>query len=400
MKEKKELLQVAACTRKTFDRACQKCGERSHKVRECRRVRVKSESVAAEEKLTRSCHKLRCRTESGSQIKEEGRKGQRAAKRVSKDEAAARRLGTATMAKMTAGMSLATPASSPEPDMASWQVDDPTADTANPNVICAGPTRPEDESSNPPEALPSTSLKGGSWTGVSDKLGKDPVDESTTMQPTWMPRDAKSSGEVHEVARSHEEAAGDEVTGGEAGKRTRTSDNEEHQACECIDDRETKTAGQQVDDKATDTPNPHAKCTGLTRPVGTSHDPANELSGEREGGRVAKSEPEAISAPIEGWSGQMPTDHYRDRYVSRSVSRLSPTAEPFLSYPPPLFRVSYYMLPIPDYAGLFWTIPVSTSNYSFCLNIHLLLSCALFLSDIAVFIRPYSGLHHLSLSFH
>ena len=43
-------------------------------------------------------------------------------------------------------------------------------------------------------------------------------------------------------------------------------------------------------------------------PVGTSHDPADELSGEREGGGVAESEPEAISTPIEGRSGRMPTD--------------------------------------------------------------------------------------------
>ena len=90
----------------------------------------------------------------------------------------------------------------------------------------------------------------------------------------------------------------------------------------------------------------------------------------------------------------------RDRYVSRSVSRLSPYSRAILIMSLPLFRVSYYMLPIPDYAGLFRTIPVSTGNYSFCLNIHLLLSCALFLSDIAEFIRPYSRLHHLSLFFH
>ena len=93
-------------------------------------------------------------------------------------------------------------------------------------------------------------------------------------------------------------------------------------------------------------------------------------------------------------------EHCRDRYVSRSVSRLSPYSRAILIMSPPLFRVSYYMLPIPDYAGLFRTIPVSTGNYSSCLNIHLLLSCASFLSYIAVFIRPYSGLHHLSLFFH
>ena len=108
------------------------------------------------------------------------------------------------------------------------------------------------------------------------------------------------------MARSHEEAAGVDVEGGEAGKRTRAGNDEECRACERIDDGETKTAGQQVDDKAIDTPNPHAKCAGPTRPVGTSHDPADELSGEQEGGGVSKSE--SVSMPIEGRSGRMATD--------------------------------------------------------------------------------------------
>ena len=122
----------------------------------------------------------------GSQVKKKGRKGQRAAKRVSKDEAATRRLVIATMAKTTASVSLTTLVSSPEPDMASWQVDDWTADAVNPNVTCAGPTRSEDKSSNPPEALPSTSLEGESQTGVSNELGKVPVDETMTSQSMWM----------------------------------------------------------------------------------------------------------------------------------------------------------------------------------------------------------------------
>ena len=82
------------------------------------------------------------------------------------------------------------------------------------------------------------------------------------------------------MVKSHEEAAGDEVKGGEAGKRTRTSDNKESRVRERIDDHETEMASQQVDDEATDTPNPHAKCAGPMRPVGTSHDPADELFGE------------------------------------------------------------------------------------------------------------------------
>ena len=161
---------------------------------------------------------------------------------------------------------------------------------------------------NPPEGLPSMSLEGGSQTGASDELGRVPNDETTILQSTWMLRHESPSSEVHGVARSHEEAAGVDIKGGEAGERTCTGDDEKRRACERIDDRETGMAGRQVDDKATDTPNPHAKCIGPTRPVGTSHDPADELFGEREGGRVAESESESVSTPIEGRSGRMATD--------------------------------------------------------------------------------------------
>ena len=90
------------------------------------------------------------------------------------------RAGEYEAAATTVGVSLATSASSPEPHMASWQVDDPTADAVNPNVTCARPTRSEEKSSNPPEALPSMSLEGGSRTRVSNKLRKVPVDETMT----------------------------------------------------------------------------------------------------------------------------------------------------------------------------------------------------------------------------
>jgi hypothetical protein len=158
---------------------------------------------------------------------------------------------------------------------------------------------------NPPEGLPSTSLEGGR-TGASDELSEVPNDETTTSQSTWMPRDDSPSGEVHEVARSHEEAAGVDIEGGEAGERIRTGDDDESRAREHIDDRETETAGQSVDDEAADTPDPHAKCAEPTRPVGTSHDPADELFGEREGGGMGK--PESVNPPIEGRRGRMPTD--------------------------------------------------------------------------------------------
>ena len=123
----------------------------------------------------RKCRTVSIESES-SRVEEKGRKGQRAAKRVSKDEATARRLGTATMAQTTAGMSLVTPVSSPESNMTSWQVDDLTADATNQNATCARSTRPEDKSSNPPEALLSTSFKGGSRTRASNQLRKVPVD--------------------------------------------------------------------------------------------------------------------------------------------------------------------------------------------------------------------------------
>ena len=226
----------------------------------------------------------------------------------------------------TVSMSLAASASSPEPHMVSWQVDDPTIDAANPNVTCTRPTRPEDESHNPPKGLPSMPLEGRR-TGASDKLSEVPNDETTTSQSMWMPRDESPSGEVHGVARSHEEAAGVDVEGGEAGERTRTGDDEERRAHEHIDDCETETASQQVDDEATDTPNPHAKCTGPTRPVGTSHDPANELFGEREGGRVAEPKPEAVSTPIEGRSSRMATDR-ADEPKELGGNMASPDSKP------------------------------------------------------------------------
>ena len=287
---------MAARTRKPFDGACRKCGERGHKAHECRTVSIESEEPRVKEKPTRSRHKPRHRTES-SRVEEKGRKGERATTRARGHKAAA----------MTAVVSLATSVSSPEPHMASQEAHDETSDAANPNATCTRPTRPEDESHNPPKRLPSMPLEGRR-TGASNKLSEVPNDETMISQSTWMPRDESLCGEVHGVARSHKEAAGVDVKDGEASKRTRTGNDEERRAHERIDNGETKMVGQQVDNEATDTPNPHAKCAGPTRPVGTSHDPADKLSGEREGGGVAESEPEAVSMPIEGRSGRMPTD--------------------------------------------------------------------------------------------
>ena len=180
-----------------------------------------------------------------------------------------------------------------------------TSDAANPNVTRTRPTRPEDKLHNPPKGLPSMLLEG-QRTGASDKLSEVPNDEMTTLQSMWMLRDESPSGEVHGVARSHKEAGGVDIEGGEASERTCTGDDEERRVHKCINDHETEMASRQVDDEATDTPNPHAKCTGPTRPVGTLHDPANELFGKREGGGMAKAK--SVSMLIEGWSGQVATN--------------------------------------------------------------------------------------------
>ena len=71
----------------------------------------------------------------------------------------------------------------------------------------------------------------------------------------------------------------------------------------------TETTSRQVDDEATDTTNPHAKCAGPTRPVGTPHGPADERFDEQEGGGMAAvAKAESVSMPIEGRSGRMPID--------------------------------------------------------------------------------------------
>ena len=82
----------------------------------------------------------------------------------------------------------------------------------------------------------------GQRTGASDKLSEVLNDETTISQLTWMLRDESPSRKVHGVARSHEEAAGVDVEGGEAGERTRTGDNEERRAHERIDNGNSKMA--------------------------------------------------------------------------------------------------------------------------------------------------------------
>ena len=165
-------------------------------------------------------------------VEEKGREGEKASMRAGGHKAAV----------TTAGVSLAASASSQEddgndpevhrtsvvpqhPQPASQQVNDTTADAANPNTTSARPTRPEDESHTPPDELPSPLLEGRR-TGASTELGKLLDTESTTAQPTWTPRDDESSGEAHGVVKHHEEAASDEVEveGGEEWVEAKHSD--------------------------------------------------------------------------------------------------------------------------------------------------------------------------------
>ena len=195
---------MAARTRKAFDGACRKCGERGHKARKCR-----------------SRWKPRRSTENHSRVAEVGREGKKASARAGGHKA------TAT----TAGMSRAASTSSQEddgddpevhrtsvvpqhPQPASRMVTNTTPDAANLNTTSAKPTRPEGASYNPPDQLPSTPLKGRR-TIASDELRKVLVNESSITQLTWMPHDEESSREVHGVVECHEEAAEDKVKGGE-----------------------------------------------------------------------------------------------------------------------------------------------------------------------------------------
>ena len=128
-----------------------------------------------------------------------------------------RRLGKETTAKLTDGVGLATPVSSPEPPTPTQVADNTTTDAANPNATSAGPTRPEGELHTPPDELPSPLLKGRR-SGASDELRKLPVDESTATQPTWTPQVKRPSREVHGVAKNHKKAAEADVEGGEVNE--------------------------------------------------------------------------------------------------------------------------------------------------------------------------------------
>ena len=91
-----------------------------------------------------------------------------------------------------------------------------------------------------PEELPSTSLEGGR-TQASDKLNKVRNDKFETVQLTWMPHDKESGKEVDEVVRSHEEAAGDEVEGGEVDETSHTTNDGEHQVDMSMDESAATT---------------------------------------------------------------------------------------------------------------------------------------------------------------
>ena len=74
-------------------------------------------------------------------------------------------------------------------------------------------------------------------------------------------------------------------------------------------------------------------------------------------------------------------------------------SHPYRALPFPKLPFIYYRYwTTPAY--IFSTTLVLTGNYSSYLNIHLPLSCAFFLSNVAVVIRPYSALHYPSFLYH
>ena len=105
----------------------------------------------------------------------------------------------------------------------------PRRRTENPNPV-----------KTPPEELPSTSLEEGRIQ-ASDELNEVRNDEIETAQPTWMPHDKESGGEVHGVAKSHEEAARVDVEGGEVDKMSRTTNDGERQADTSTDETAATT---------------------------------------------------------------------------------------------------------------------------------------------------------------
>ena len=158
--------------------------------------------------------------ENPSQVEEVGAEGEMASTRARGHEAAATTVGMSRAATMSSHKDNRDSAKAchmlvvpQHPQSASWQVTEMTADTVNPNVTSTGSTRPEGMSYNPPDQLPSTSLKGGR-AEPSNELSEVPMDKMTsTTQPMWKEQDDRSSGEVHEVAKSHEEAVGEDIEG-------------------------------------------------------------------------------------------------------------------------------------------------------------------------------------------
>ena len=93
---------------------------------------------------------------------------------------------------------------------------------------------------NPPEELLSTSLEEGR-TQASDELNKVRNDEIETVKPMWMPHNKESGGEVHGVAKSHEEVARVDVEDGEVDETSRTMNDGEHQADTSTDETTAMT---------------------------------------------------------------------------------------------------------------------------------------------------------------
>ena len=136
--------QVAVRTRKAFDGACRKCGERGHKACECG-----------------SRWKLRRSTENHSRVEEVGREGEKASARAGGHKATATTAGVSSQEDDGNDPEVHHTSVVPQhPQPASRMVTNTTPDAANLNATSAEPTRPEGMSYNPPDQLPSTPLEG------------------------------------------------------------------------------------------------------------------------------------------------------------------------------------------------------------------------------------------------
>jgi hypothetical protein len=222
----------AVRTTNAFGGTCWKCREVGHRVWDCKKVSNRSEMGIGHLPGHRRHRKRKRDIEDLQRVEAKGWRGERIAEKAGGQETTAKRLGDEATDDTTTGTILTAPVGNHKEDKgnsvnarrtsimphetqtASQAADDTTADVANLNATSAEPTRPEDVSYNLPDRLPSTPLEGRR-TGASAKLSEVPNNDTTTSQSMWMLRDESPSREVHGVARSHEEAVGVDVEGGE-----------------------------------------------------------------------------------------------------------------------------------------------------------------------------------------